>query len=63
MSNINIEEVAKVIRDARLAAMNNLKPSDPYRAGMLGASSRITFELASKMSPEIAAQFIIMVGF
>lgn len=59
---IDIEEVAKAIREARLAAMVNLKPSDPYRAGFLGASSRITFELASKMPSDIATQFIKMVG-
>jgi hypothetical protein len=43
--------------------MNNLSPTDPYRAGFLGASSRITFELASKLPSDIAKQFIDMVGF
>jgi hypothetical protein len=62
MSKVDIEEVAKVIRETREAALNHLKPTDPYRAGFLGASSRITFEIASKLPPDIATQFITMVG-
>ena len=58
-----LEKLAKVIVETRQAALTHLSVNDPYRAGMLAASARITFELASKLPSDIAKQFIIMVGF
>jgi hypothetical protein len=63
MLQVDIEQLAKVIRETREAALKNLQVSDPYRAGFLGASARITFEFSKSLPSDVAEQFRKTVGF
>lgn len=58
-----LEKLAKVIAETRLAALTHLSVNDPYRAGMLAASARITFEFAARLPSDVAKQFTKVAGF